>query len=906
VPAAAVSRRKPRLPLRLSGYFLITITLLAARGNTLCAQQMTLQAPQAGNPHASTPIAPETVQSGQLPDAPSQVAYPTARVVPPPPSPDLVDIQSRGPQSYQAGIYNLDQDVVITWKDRRAAADHILYNSNTGELTLTGHVVVDGGANHEHLTASRGTYNLRTATGRFYDVSGSYRIVPSAHTLRTVFTTDNPFLFTGRIVIKTAPESYEVYEGTFTSCMLPDPDWIFSAAHISLDNQIARARDSTFHLLNVPVLFLPYATHPATEDARQTGFLIPTLGISNQKGLILGEEVYFAINRSVDLRLGAAYYSSIGWAQNGTLRYRGAGLDFATLHYSAVLDRRSAALQQGGQEVVFAARHDLAGTNGDQTRVAANIDYLSSYIYREAFSDTFNQAVTSDIVSTAYLTHLGAGFEAAAFTDRYQGIKVVATPQQQVHLFHVPTLLFDSTDHLIPATATPVSKGVEISFESSASGLKRTQPNFVTGGIVERLDLHPQASYPILLRGWSVVPAIAGRETLYSRSRAAPVPGQPPTQSNATLSRADFEFSLDLRPPVVERTFHPSHMLRLLGSEVRHTFEPAVTYRLVDGVNDFASILRFDATDVVSNTNEVEYSATQRIYRKAAANTSAAAPCQTQQIAHAPGFSSDAPNSADDFTEEDDQQAPVQGQCPSEELISWRLSQKYFFDPTFGGAVVGNSIVGRRNIFSTTLDLSGVAFITAATQLSPLISRLRLRTSAHTDVEWDFDLDTGQRKFNSSNVYVDLHQGNRFAAFSYARLDAPGRFYTESPDTTNTGVVTSISDFNQLRLLAGYGSPTKPGFSLAANAGIDLKALYGATSTAPAPGGGKPVTTTVYPALLQYATVQASYNWNCCGLAIEYRKLELGSVRNDGTYRFNFTLANIGAAGNLRRAERLF
>jgi LPS-assembly protein len=29
-------------------------------------------------------------------------------------------------------------------------------------------------------------------------------------------------------------------------------------------------------------------------------------------------------------------------------------------------------------------------------------------------------------------------------------------------------------------------------------------------------------------------------------------------------------------------------------------------------------------------------------------------------------------------------------------------------------------------------------------------------------------------------------------------------------------------------------------------------------------------------------------------------------VRNDGTYSFNFTLANIGTAGNLRRAQSLF
>ena len=58
--------------------------------------------------------------------------------------------------------------------------------------------------------------------------------------------------------------------------------------------------------------------------------------------------------------------------------------------------------------------------------------------------------------------------------------------------------------------------------------------------------------------------------------------------------------------------------------------------------------------------------------------------------------------------------------------------------------------------------------------------------------------------------------------------------------------------------------------------------------------------------LVQYGALQTSYNWDCCGFSVEYRKYELGSVRNENAYRFNFTLANIGTAGNLRRAERLF
>ncbi len=888
----------------ICGYFFITMMLFGVCSKPLRAQNVTTQAPPAVD-SSERNSAPLPVQ---LPEAPSQAVYPTAKPVAATPDPDMVAFESSGPQTYKAGVYVLDRDVVITYKDRRVQADHVEYDSNSGEMTMTGRVLVTKTATQERISASHGPYNLKTETGKFFDVSGSYGIqmTPSMH--RMVYTTDNPFLFSGRVVVKTGSETYDVYEGTVTSCQLPKPDWLLSAAHISLNGDKASAHNAVFHLFNFPLLFLPYVTHPKDAEARQTGFLIPTLDISNQKGIVIGEQIYFAITRSVDLRVGAAYYSSIGWEQNGSLRYRGQGLDFGTLHYSGVMDKRSGSLQQGGEEVVFAARHDFS----TQTRAAANIDYLSSYIYREAFSDTFNQAVTSDIVSTAYVSHAWKGIETAALFDRYQGIKLVAqgsTPQQQVRIFHAPTFSIASTDHVVPGTGNAVSTGLEISLESSASGLKRTQPNFETGGIVERFDLHPQASYPVTLAGWHIVPTAAARETIYSRSRETPVVGQPPTQSGAALSRSDFEFALAIRPPVLMKTFEPTHLKRLLGTELRHTIEPELTYRLTDGVSNFVDILRFDANDVVSNTNEAEYGFTQRIYRRPSAR--AAQSCEPASASASPGFTSGAPNTDDDMPVPEEQEVvqPVQGRCPSSELISWRITQKYFFDQTFGGAVID----GRRNIFQTTLDFSGVAFLTEPRRVSPLISRMRIRSSAHTDVEWDFDLDTGAKKFNSSNVFVDLHQGRSFAALSYSRLDAPGRFYTENPTPTNgvtatNGVTSSVSDFNQLRFLIGYGNPVKRGLSVAANTGIDLKALYGATSSGTVTTGGTTsnTSTTVFPSMLQYATVQASYNWNCCGLAIEYRKLELGSVRNDGTYRFNFTLANIGAAGNLRRAERLF
>ncbi len=873
--------------------------LCLLRHPQLKAQQMTTQAPPPGNGVSS---------SNGLPDTPSETRYPTAYPVPVPGETTPLGIVSET-QSYKGGMYDLDGGVVITYKDRVVKADHILYDSNTGEMVATGHLLLTGGPTQEYLSATHGTYNLKMESGRFYEVKGSVAMRPPklhestvipadptyANAGRDVYTNGNPFLFNGRVVVKNGPQNYEIYDGTVTSCQLDKPDWMLSAAHFSVSDSQARAKNSTFHLLGYPVVFLPYVSHPTNSETRESGFLIPDIGESSTKGIIVGEQVYMTLGRSADLTVGSDYYSSRGFAQTATFRYRGQGLDFVNVHYSGLLDHGYTPVggvytNQGGEDAVFAGRRDFTAN----TRAAANVEYLSSYVYREAFTDNFNQAVTSDVVSTAYITHEANGYEFAGLTERYQGIKLVGqvttttvTPQQQVHIFHAPTLLMASTDHRLGST------GLEYALNASASGLQRSQPNFATPGIVERFDLHPEVSYPFSLGQWRFRPAVAARETLYTRSRVTPYPaGRPPIESGSGLSRSDVEASAEIRPPVIERTFAPTWGKKVFGEQLRHTIEPELTYKYVGGISNFLSALRFDETDVASNTNEIEYGVTQRLFRRAslfgrngAGKDETGKPCRAEELPQGPGFE---PEAASEPVPDD---TPGKG-CGNEQLISWRLAQRYFWDQTFGGAV----LTGRRNIFETTLDLSGVAFLTEPRKISPLISRLRMRTTANTDVEWDFDYDTGASKFTSNNVFLDVHRGATFGALSYSLLDAPGRFYTE-------GVSSTVSSFNQLRLLIGYGQPTKPGLSVAGNTGLDLCPV---NPRANATTSGTTATPTAGCALLQYAALQASYNWNCCGLAMEYRKYELGSVRNEGVYRFNFTLVNIGAAGNLRRAERLF
>lgn len=842
--------------LRKTVYLLITITVLLLSHPHLAAQEVTSQAP---------PVV-------QLPDAPAAESYPDAVVLPATDKTEQAVLESDR-QSKTGSVYTLDGDVVITYGSYKVEADHIDYNSDTGELNATGRVKLSGGPDQEIIHASRGTMNLATETGRFYDVSGSVG-VKQGGAGKSIYVSNNPFVFTGQVVVKTGPESYQIYYGTLTSCQLAHPDWLLSAALFKVNGEMATAKSSTFRLFNLPLLYLPYVTHPVDVGGRQSGFLIPNPGNSSTKGISLGEEFYWAINRSMDLRVGLDYYSLRGWGESAQFRYRGLGNDFATARYVGLVDRGieigGVFVNQGGQDVLAAGRHDFDA----HTRVAGNLEYLSSYTYREAFTENFNQAVSSDILSIIYGVHEQHGYAESLRADRYQGLKQVAVPatetapaipEEQIKIFHVPALDFNSTEHELGTS------GLQWSMDSSFGGLSRVQPKFASGGLTQRVDLHPQLAYPIGVGGWHFRPSVAVRDTLYSRSQRPKTGPGPPVELPNGINRADVELGMDLRPPVVERTFDSASVERLFHHDIRHTIEPEFNYRYVEGVDNFSKVLRFDDTDIVSDTNELEYGLTQRLFLRPVKNK----PCDAKQAAEDTELNAD-----EDWETEPSagSQEPTGKQnCNSREWITWRLAQKYFFDERFGGAIVN----GRRNIFDTTLNFSGIAFLTEPRAISPLVSRLRVRTSDHLDFEWDFDFDTGAKKFTSDNVLVNLHEGNIFSGLSYARLNAPGRFYSE-------GVSSAVSNFSQLRLLMGYGSPVKPGFSVAANVGLDLNQL---TSNA---------------GLVQYGALQTSYNWNCCGVSVEYQKFELGSVRNESVERFNFTLVNIGTAGNLRKTMRLF
>jgi LPS-assembly protein len=833
--------------MRIGTFLFITACLLCHP--QVFPQTLTRQFPSTATGTA-TGTAPPTLatSSDDLPDAPN---YPVAQVVPAPPSSVPVRFEYKQLEKH-GSVYTLTGAVRIEYKDYILTADRVSFDQETSDAEADGHVRLEGKRNNELILADHGKMNFDLETGRFDNVTGSVGRQPSQSKRKLLYTTANPFLFTGRYLIKEGPERYRVIQGTMTSCLLPDPDWQIHSALIRVNYGEARAKNSYFTLLGVPLLYLPYVTHPVSTDTRQTGLLIPDLGTSTTKGTVVGDTFYLVLNRSMDVTFGTQYFSKRGWSPSANFRYRGRGEDFVSARFTALFDRGLAPdyINQGGQDIHFDGRRDF--DLEEHNRAVATGEYLSSYVYREAFAESFALAIASQVTSSAFITHNDQDVSASIHADRYQnfqGITLVGNTYEtpQIRIIHLPTLDVDTVER--PLQATPF----HWSFDGSAGGVTRSEPGFSTD-VVGRFDLYPHLSLPLHFDGWTLRPEVGARETFYTQSQIStsttPLPG------NGSVNRSDLEASFELRPPALVKDFRAPILESIFGGELRHTIEPELRFRFVGGVNNFSSIPKFDAIDVVSDTREMEYSVTQRLLFRHLHPK----PCSTVPL----------PEPANGIIYVPWAYTECGGDTNA--WITWKLAAKYFFDPYFGGAAVAL----RRNVLASTLDLTGVAYLDGPRNTSPVVSRFKVRTSEHTDLEWDADYDFKSRRLDASNIFADYRRDNVFTSIGYSTLQALNANFTTNLDS-------QVTKYNLLRLLLGYGAPTRRGLSIAANAGYDL----------------------TQDALL-YGGVETSYNLDCCGLVFEWRRRALGSVPNENQYSFNFTLAGIGAAGNLTHAERIF
>jgi len=839
----------------MSARSLVFITMLALCHLQVGGQTLTNTAPPAAQDAGKAGV-PATNGAGagdseaqspaSLPDDPGQEILPIAQPESAPVAGVPLGWEAQS-ETRVGDTWTLTGQVVVHYSGYILRADKVIYHQSTTELEAEGNLQVSGGPNDILINADHGDIRLNMHTARFFNVHGSQGVRSAGRSV--VYSTPNPFVFSGRVLLETSEGHYRIVDGTMTNCHLPRPDWQVISRSIQLADGKASTSNALFKFLGVPIFYLPWLRHPVDDTGRESGFLVPIISnYSSISGYTFGEQFYWAISRSMDALVGTYYYSKRGWAPNGDFRYKGPGLDHLTVRWNALLDRgveetvsatattpaTTRLVNQGGVDILAWGRKDIA----PETRVAGNVEYLSSYVYRLVFDDNFSQAVSSEVQSDVSLTHTHKGLVPSISMDRFQAFASSANGDE-VKILHMPSLRFDVLDQRL--VRSPLYWGMG----SSLGYLSRSEPDFHARN-VGRFDLYPHLSLPLSAGGWSLVPEVALRDTAYSISQTPDLSGTNrgiPAISHDPLHRTDIEASVDLRAPAVERDFELARWNRVL----RHVIEPEFTYRYVDGIGAHErNALLFDTTDIATNTNEVGFSLTQRFYLR--------------------------PEGQQPCTGEDT------GSCANEsakprEWASWQIAQKFFIDPTFGGAL----IPGRRNVFDSTLDLSAIAFLTSPRNLSPIISRMRFEAIDNLRIEWDLDYDPKAGRLGADNVFAGYSWGRTTVGLGHAMLNA----------VAENGSSATITQSQQLQPFLTIGKQSGNGFNLAANGGYDF--VHGT---------------------LQYGGVQAVYNWDCCGLTVGYRRFQLGTVgttsRNETQYLYSFTLANFGSVGDIRRSNSVF
>jgi LPS-assembly protein len=740
-----------------------------------------------------------------------QTAWPSppAQVHPPSGKAGYAELSAKV-QKRQGDLFIADGDVDIQYSGMRLRADHAKYNNRTYDASATGHVQFD--FENQHLEADEGQYNVSTGVGTFRNVRGTIKIIRRPNPL--VLVSENPLYFQAAEVEKLPGDVYLIRRAWITICNPNHPTWRFFAPHarLRLDKNVALV-NANFRLYKIPLIWLPYATAPAGSRLRQSGFLIPDAGNSSLKGFVFSDAYYWAPSTWLDMTLGGQFMSRRGWSQRAQLRatpFENTSLDYS---YFGVNDRglRNATgvrQPQGGEQQSFSMQSLLSRN----WRFVADVNELSSLTFRLAFADTFGDAINSEVRSSVFLTNNFKGFS-LNFAGLNNKSFLTIFPETSVSLRDLPEARFSSVDQA-PWRNLPFY----FSFDSFLGAVHRQDQFLDTPAVVERNEFAPRVTIPLHFGPWlGVTTSAAFRTTRYGASLD-------PTGalSNQSILRNTGEFSIDLRPPSLERFYGRKSSSNRKSRRYKHTIEPDITYRYVTGVNDFGRFIRFDSDSTLADTSEVEYGLTQRLYSKSG----------------------------------DDQ--PV-------ELLEWNISQKHYFDPTFGGAIVN----GQRNVFQALDDITPFAFALGPRNWSPIVSDLKLNPDGRYDAEQILDFDPQLGKLTAIGTLVKIKPYREFfATVAHFRLQ-------DDP------VLQPLS--HQIRALFGYGALNRKGFNFTTGLSYDI------TNQA-----------------LQNQIVQVAYNGSCCGIALEYRRIALGPVRTENQFRVAFIVANIGTFGNLRRADHIF
>jgi LPS-assembly protein len=426
--------------------------------------------------------------------------------------------------SVHGNIFRLDGHVLITDRDKQIRADHISYDNDTGQTSLSGNISLSNEG--FQVKATEGQANTRNNTAQFNNLEYQLRQFPGRGKASTV-----------NILGKQQATLKKV---TYSTCPRNRQDWVLKADNVKIDQSIetARAKNVSIWFKGIPLMYLPQFSFP-TGNMRKSGFLNPSIAQSTKTGTELRIPWYWNIAPDRDATFSLQYMSDRGTKLNS---------EFRQLH------------RQGSSTFEFDTLDDSVRNDN---RIRASILHSSRLTQDWKLRTDLNY-----VSDQQYFDDLGEGLENSNITYLARDIELqrdLSLGYGSIRLHEFQSLNVANTYQRLPQIRLDLesaSHKAATRYNLEAELTRFDHRDDVTKGT--RLDLSPGISYEWADTAYYIRPGFKLRHTHYQLHNT-------PAGQQKQLTRSTPIFSLDsgifLERPV-----------QLWGRSQTLTLEPRLFY----------------------------------------------------------------------------------------------------------------------------------------------------------------------------------------------------------------------------------------------------------------------------------------------------------------------------------------
>jgi LPS-assembly protein len=469
--------------------------------------------------------------------------------------------------------------VDIHYKGQRLQADKVTYNTETFFFQAEGNVVFQ--QKDMTIAGDRMEANLQDKTGTFFNA---------------IIYTEPEFIITGDRIVRLSEDEYKIYKGRFTACSQPNPRWCLTTgqAKVKVDHYIS-LRNPALRVKGVPVFYVPYLYWPLKKD-RATGFLMPTIGSSNLKGMIISNAFFWAMRRNMDSTFFLDYYSKLGWGRGAEYRYI-MGKHSKGNFYGYYLSDKTRDMKR------YKIKYNHAQYLPGGFRAVVDVNYLSDFQYLQDLEQKIQLNTSRSIGSRAYLSWSKSYYSLNVVTSRDT---TYFSEDSSVTLQSLPRIDFASRDQKLGGS--PIYFSFSSSFNSPARIIE--QGDFRNEMSLNRGDFDTRVSVPIKSISWLTInPGFEFRDTYYSKQKHPKLN----LLIDEPINRTFYVMSLGVTGPVFNKIFGGQ---KENSTRYKHIIEPRASIVYISDPKNQEYVWRYDSVDTVSEVKELRYSLASRLLSK--------------------------------------------------------------------------------------------------------------------------------------------------------------------------------------------------------------------------------------------------------------------------------------------------